>query len=206
MGTWYNYNCGSCGKHCHKKTVLRCNFCNVPLCWSCKKEGLCPDHYQKLTPQERMSLNSTHLTFTWMFRIAFWAGLFGIIGAFGLWSELTRGIPLTGIISGAIGLVSCFLCFKAPGWEETKLNKTRALIHQRLGTSSGGINAETLLKAVQNFTVGLNVGTKPIQNTNLPPVNAIDVKPSQDDFIICPNCAAKMPEGTKFCGVCGKTM
>ncbi len=121
MGTYYNYNCGSCGKHCHKKTVLRCNFCNIPICWSCKKEGLCPDHYQKLNPQERMSLNSTHLTFTWMFRIAFWAGLFGIIGAFGLWSNTTRGVPLKGIISGVIGLVSCFLCFKSPGWEETRV-------------------------------------------------------------------------------------
>ncbi len=204
MGTWYNYNCGSCGKHCHKKSVLRCNFCEIQLCWSCRKMGLCPDHFKKLTPQERMELNSAHLTFTWLFRIAFWVSIFAIFGAIGLLVDNESGKPVSGIISGAIALVSCFICFKSPKWEGNKMDKIRFHIRKRLGGSSGPINVDNLMKAVQNFSIGLNAGTKPVQNMDINPNNpSIESHISEGKFIICPNCAAKMPEGTQFCGVCG---
>ena len=207
MGTWYNYKCGSCGKHCHKKSVLRCNFCNIPLCWTCRKGGLCPDHFKQLTTQERMELNSAHLTFTWLFRIAFWISIFAIIGAIGLLVNSETGKPVNGIISGAIGIVSCFICFKSPQWETNKMDKIRMHIRQRLGGSSGTITVENILRAAQQFPGGLNLGTKPVQNMNPPPISqSFETQISDGNFIICPNCAAKMVEGTMFCGICGKPM
>ena len=209
MGTWYNYKCGSCGKHCHKKSVLRCNFCTIPLCWTCRKGGLCPDHFQELTTQERMELNSAHLTFTWLFRIALIVSFFAIIGAFGLLVNRDDGTPvINGLLSGAIGLVSCVICFKSPQWETNKMDKIRMHIRQRLGVSSGSITVENILRAVQQFPGELKLGTKPVQNMNPAPINqsSIETQISEGNFIICPNCAAKMVEGTMFCGICGKRM
>jgi len=179
----------------------------VPLCWSCRKGGLCPEHFQKLTPQERMALDSAHLTFTWLFRIAFCVSIFAIIGAVGLLVDSETGKPVNGIISGAIALVSCLICFKAPKWETNKMDKIRLSILQRIGRSSGTINVENLLRAVQNFPNDLNLGTKPVPNMNLTPIKqSMESQIAEGKFIICPNCAAKMPEGTVFCGVCGNHM
>jgi hypothetical protein len=60
MGTYYSYNCLSCGTREYMQSkVRRCNFCAITLCRRCKVDGVCPRDHRVLLPEERNKLNST---------------------------------------------------------------------------------------------------------------------------------------------------
>nr|MDO8085055.1 hypothetical protein [Candidatus Sigynarchaeum springense] len=60
MGTYYSYNCQSCGiREYMQSKVRRCNFCGITLCRRCKQGGVCPRDYMILLPKERAKLAQT---------------------------------------------------------------------------------------------------------------------------------------------------
>ncbi|MBN2153288.1 MAG: hypothetical protein JW839_17680 [Candidatus Lokiarchaeota archaeon] len=57
MGTYYSYNCQSCGtREYMQRSVRRCNFCGITLCRRCRRGGVCPRDYMILQPKEMAKL------------------------------------------------------------------------------------------------------------------------------------------------------
>ncbi len=112
MGTYYSYNCQSCGtREYMQRSVRRCNFCGMTLCRRCKTDGVCPRDYRILLPNERGRLNSSSYlinngcgcafgTCVLVLLIGLGVGVFSL-GPFGIF-----GIPIFVMISIAVGFIA----------------------------------------------------------------------------------------------------
>jgi hypothetical protein len=55
--TRINYVCGSCGlPNVSTGGIVQCLKCSVPLCNSCNRGYLCPQHFEALTPQHQQKV------------------------------------------------------------------------------------------------------------------------------------------------------
>ena len=179
----------------------------MPICWSCKRGGLCPDHFQKLTPKERNKLDSTHEIFQLLAYSAYCFGIVGVFATIGLWSNNTLEIPIYGILAGILTILCFLFIFKSSQWEVEKMDKIRISIHQRLRHPSRASKVGNLSRDFQKLPGGLNSGTKPVPDIDLTPyIHMREFQTPGEKIIICPMCSAVMPEGAKVCNICGNPM
>ena len=176
----------------------------MPICWRCKRGGLCPDHFQKLTPKERNKLDSTHEIFQFLSYSAYCFGVIGVFATIGLWSNNTLEIPIYGILAGILTILSCSLIFKSSQWEVDKMDNIRYSIIQRMRYSSRPSNVE---QDFHELPSGLNSSTKPVPNMDLTSILPINEPRIPGEKIkICPMCSEVMPEGAQICKTCGNPM
>ncbi|MFX1391825.1 MAG: hypothetical protein ACFE9Z_17305 [Promethearchaeota archaeon] len=54
--TVYIYECKICKRELQYSGIIKCDICKINLCIECNKEGLCPDHFNELSPEDQSIL------------------------------------------------------------------------------------------------------------------------------------------------------